>query len=81
MVKNVKLPLDPLRLNTAISPDGNKVRATINGEEFMITQWVPHVMSGLELGEVTIKLELIDADGNEVPGPFNTVERTVTLTE
>ncbi|MEM1003187.1 MAG: hypothetical protein AAGH46_11110, partial [Bacteroidota bacterium] len=75
------LLLDFFVLNTELSESGNKVKATINGEEFMITEWVPQVINGLEMGEVSIKLELIDANGNQVPGPFNTVERTVTLTE
>ena len=73
--------LDFFVLNTELADTGNKVRATINGEEFVISEWVPHVMRGLELGDVTIKLELIDANGNVIPGPFNTVERTVILEE
>lgn len=71
--------LDFFVLNTELSETGNKVKATINGEEFTITQWVPHVVTGLPMGEVTIKLELVDAEGTMIPGPFNTVERTVTL--
>ena len=76
-----KLMLDFYLLNTTISPDGNKVRATINGVEFVFTKWVPYVIEGLSAGEVEIKLELIDKDGAAVPGPFNTVTRTVTLEE
>ena len=73
--------LDFFVLNTELSESGHKVKATINGEEFMITQWVPHVVKGLPIGEATINLQLIDNDGNAVPGPFNSVERTVTLKE
>ena len=73
------LLLDFFVLNTTLAENGNKVKATINGIEFMIAEWAPHVIKGLPLGEVTIKLELIDAEGNNIPGPFNTVERTVTL--
>ena len=75
------LLLDFFVLNTTLSENGNKVRATINGEEFMITEWAPYVINGLEMGEVKIKLELIDADGNTIEGPFNQVTRTVTLSE
>lgn len=75
------LMLDFFVLNTTLSPEGNKVRATINGNEFLITEWAPHVMKGLPKGEVSIKLELIDAQGAPIPGPFNTVHRTVTLKE
>ena len=75
------LMLDFFVLNTTLSEDGNKVRATINGEEFMITEWAPQVINGLPMGEVTVKLELLDAEGNIIPGPFNEVTRTVTLKE
>ena len=73
------LLLDFFVLNTELSDTGNKVIATINGEEFTITKWEPYVVTGLPMGEVTINLKLVDADGNVLPGPFNTVERKVTL--
>lgn len=73
------LMLDFYLVNTTISPHGNRVRATINGTEFELTEWVPYVIEGLPLGDVEIALELVDADGNPVPGPFNQVTRTVTL--
>lgn len=73
--------LDFFVLNTTLSENGNKVKAKINGEEFMITEWVPHVIKGLPMGEVTIQLELIDEAGNLIPGPFNQVTRNVMLKE
>jgi len=75
------LMLDFFVLNTTLSENGNKVRAIINGEEFMITEWAPHIMKGLPMGEVTIQLELVDKEGNLIPGPFNQVKRTVILKE
>lgn len=75
-----KLMIDFFLINTSISGDGNKVKATINGEEeYMITEWAPYFVEGLGKGEITIKLELVDKDGNLIPGPFNSVERKVTL--
>ncbi|KQC28734.1 hypothetical protein [Flagellimonas eckloniae] len=73
------LLLDFFVLNTTLSEDGNKVRATINGEEFTITEWAPHIIKGLPMGKVTIDLELIDSDGNLIEGPFNKVNRSVML--
>lgn len=75
------LLLDFFVINTTLSEGGNKVRATINDEEFMITEWAPYVVRGLPMGEVTIQLELLDAQGNLLPGPFNNVTRSVTLKE
>ncbi len=76
-----KVMLDFYLLNTTLSPTGNKVKATINGNEFIIDEWAPFYIEGLPMGEATIKLELIDANGNSVEGPFNTVERSITLSE
>ena len=76
-----KVMLDFYLLNETISPDGNKVKATINGNEFMIEEWAPYYIEGMPMGENTIKLELIDAEGNLIEGPFNVVERTITLSE
>ncbi|SEL63869.1 hypothetical protein SAMN04487910_2878 [Aquimarina amphilecti] len=72
--------LDFFVLNTTLAKDGHKVRALINGEEFTITEWTPHIIKGLPIGEVTIQLELIDKEGNLIPGPFNNVTRKITLT-
>ena len=76
-----KLMVDFYLLNTTISPDGNKVKATINGTEFMIDEWAPYYAENLPKGEITVKLELLDAEGQLIPGPFNSVERKVTLAE
>ena len=74
-----RLMLDFYLVNVDLSADGYKVRATVNGNEFMLTDWVPYLIEGLTPGSVTIQLELIDAEGNWVEGPFNSVTRTVTL--
>ncbi len=73
--------LDFFVLNTTLSESGHKVRATINGKEFIITEWAPQVIKGLPIGEVMIQLELLDENGALIPGPFNNVTRTVTLKE
>ena len=73
--------LDFYLINTELSADGNKVRATINGEAFIIDKWAPYFMEGLPMGDNTVKLELIDSNGNLIDGPFNSVERTFTLTQ
>lgn len=71
--------LDFFVLNTKLSKEGNKVRAKINDNEFIITEWVPHIIKGLPMGIVTIQLELVDQTGNLIPGPFNKVTRKITL--
>lgn len=76
-----KVLLDFYLINTQISPNGNKVRATIEGTEFLIDEWSPYYIEGLSKGEVSIKLELIDKDGELINTPFNPSERKVILTE
>lgn len=76
-----KVLLDFFLLNNELSEEGNKVRATINGQEFMLDKWQPYFIEGQEMGEMTIKLELLDKDGNLIASPFNPVTRTVTLKE
>ena len=49
-----KLLLDFYLINTTISPNGNKVKATINDAEFIITEWAPYYLEGLPKGEVKI---------------------------
>ena len=74
-----KLLLDFYLVNTEISSNGNKVRVTINEKEFIIEEWTPYYIEGLPLGEVTVKLELLNSNGELIDTPFNPVERKVTL--
>ena len=74
-----KLLLDFYLVNTKISPDGNKVKATIQETEFIIDEWAPYFIEGLPKGEITIKLELVDLNGNLIDSTFNSSERTVIL--
>jgi hypothetical protein len=76
-----KILLDFYLVNTTLAEDGNKVKATINGNEFILPEWSPYMITGLPMGENTIKLELIDKDNKPIPGPYNTVERKITLKE
>lgn len=74
-----KVMLDFYLLNAELGENAHQVKATINGEEFTITDWVPYVMEGLPMGENTVKLEFMDADGNMVDSPYNPVTRNFTL--
>ena len=74
-----KLLLDFYLINTSISPNGNKVRATIQNKEFIIDEWAPYYIEGLPKGEIQIKLELINSEGVLIDSPFNPSLRTVTL--
>lgn len=82
MKQGNRILLDFYLVNSELAEDGNRVKATINGKEFLLPKWVPYFIEGLPLGENTVQLELIDKDGNLVDGPFNNSgERTFTITE
>lgn len=74
-----KVLLDFYLVNVKLSPNGYKVKATINGTEFIITDWQAYAMEGLPLGENTIKLELLDKTGAPVKSAYNSSERKITL--
>lgn len=71
--------LDFYLVNCDLAKDGYKVKAIINGTEFIITKWCGYFMEGLPLGENTIKLSLLDKNDKLVQSPFNETERKFTL--
>ena len=72
--------------NVELSPDGYKAKYTIRkkgatGEvtSIILTEWTPAYVTGLSSGDYTVKLELLDKDGNVVPGAFNSTEREISV--
>ncbi|NBD33685.1 MAG: hypothetical protein GVY17_12160 [Cyanobacteria bacterium] len=75
----------PIRLGEeesgAINPASQRdwrVRATINGESFIMDNWLPVYLEGFQVGQNWIKLELLDGDGNLIENAFNTAARLFT---
>ena len=75
-----KVMLDFYLVNAKLGAE-YKVKAEINGEEHLIDSWQPYYIEGMPMGENTIKLTLLDAEGNAVDTPLNPVSRTFTLQE
>jgi len=73
------LLLDFFVANGSLGAQGNKVKAEINGQEFTLDQWVPYEVLNLPMGENTVKLTLVDNDGNAITGDNVSVERKVNL--
>ena len=72
--------LDFYITNTELSPDGYKVRLTIDGEvNRMLTFWQPYYIYGLTKGKHTIQLELLNSQNKLVPGTFNNVTQTIRV--
>lgn len=76
-----RIMLDFYLHNVTLSPDGYKARYTIDGKYTVeLTEWIPAYVKFLPPGDHTVLLELIDKDGNPVPGAFNKTERTIKVT-
>ncbi len=75
-----KILLDFYLVNDSLK-NGHKVRATINGKIFMISEWKPFYIEGLPMGENSIKLELLDNDNKPANKEllFQTIERKIIL--
>lgn len=75
--------------NVSLSEDGYKARYTVRPADAAadaeplasatLTDWAPAFMTGLESGTYIVRLELLDAEGNVVPGVYNTTEREITI--
>lgn len=74
-----KVMLDFYLVNTEISASGNKVKAEINGETYMIDKWQPYYIEGLKNGVNRVKLTLVDKNGKAIDSPINGVEREFTV--
>lgn len=73
--------LDFYVLGAPIEPTSNKIKATINGTEFILNRWMPYVIQGLPMGKSKIVLEMVDKDGKSIAPEFNKTEREITLSE
>lgn len=73
------LLLDFFVANTTLGADSHQVKAVINGEEFLLDQWVPYEALNVPNGEATIELTLVDQDGNAVTGDHVSIERKINL--
>ena len=77
--KNVLL--DHYVYNGTLAPDGNKVKATINGNSFILDSWKPKFIQNAPMGSMKVKLELLDKDGNTISGDNTSIERDVQLAQ
>ncbi len=74
-----KILFDFYVVNGELQPDGYAVKTTINEDlEFVFDTWQPYIIEGLPMGENTISIQLVNAQGNAVPSS-ETVTRTFTL--
>ncbi len=72
----------PLHLIAQEDPNDDvadwRIRATINGESFLVDTWQPIYLKGFEEGTNWVKLEFLDQQGNLVNNVFNNTVRLIT---
>ncbi len=54
-----------------------RIRATVNGTSFILEDWQPVYLTGLNKGTNWIQLELIDQAGNSIENAFNNTVRVI----
>lgn len=71
----------PLHFLASADPEDDipdwRIRATINGESFLIDRWEPIYLTGFKEGVNWVKLELLGEDGEPIVNAFNTTARLI----
>jgi len=75
------LLLDFYVYNTTLEAGGNKVKVDVNGTSFDIDKWQPYFIQNAPMGEVTVKVQLVDKEGKNIEGINTSVTRKVNLAE
>lgn len=73
-----KVMLDFYVYNATIGTDAN-VKATIDGTDFVLDKWQPYFILNAPMGDLNIKLQLVNNLGKAFEGDNTTVSRTAHL--
>lgn len=70
----------PLHVIAQENPDVTdwRIKATINGESFLLNDWQSVYLKGFQKGENWVQLEFIDEKGNKVENNYNNTVRIIT---
>lgn len=76
-----QIMLDFYLINTSLSSQGNYIELTVNGHIKNVYKWEPYYIRGLKTGTHTVRLRMLDKNGQLIPGPYNDVERSFSVVE
>ncbi|MFC5282588.1 hypothetical protein [Pedobacter alpinus] len=65
--------------NATLAADAYKVKVSVGDTTFTVDKWQPYFIKNAPLGDLKLKIELLDAEGKELTGENTSVERSVTL--
>jgi hypothetical protein len=74
-----KILLDFYVVNATLGANDYSVRATIDGNVFLLKSWKGYLVEGLSMGEHTVAIELLDKTGHLVTGPYSQTTRKIKL--
>lgn len=79
-IDGADINLDFMVNNVTLSPGGYQVAYFVDGRRFLVQDGCGvQTLKGLKPGFHKVKIELQDPQGIVVPGPFNSVERTIVV--
>lgn len=65
--------------NATLATDAYKVKVAVGDTTFTVDKWQPYFIKNAPMGDLNLKISLLDASGNELTGDNTSVERSVTL--
>lgn len=66
-----RILLDFFIINSSIAKEGNKVKVIIDNKvNFVLDTWSPFYIEGLKEGRHSVKIDLIDKEGNKIEGKY-----------
>ena len=65
--------------NAKIGPNDYKVKVNVADTTFTVDHWQPYFIKNAPMGNLKLKIQLLDGAGKEVSGPNTSLERSVTL--
>jgi len=65
--------------NATLAPDAYKVKVDVGDTTFTVDKWQPYFIKNAPMGDLNLKITLLDAEGKELTGDNTSIERSVTL--
>ena len=65
--------------NATLGADAYKVKVNVGDTTFTVDKWQPYFIKNAPMGDLNLKIELLDADGKNLTGDNTSIERSVTL--
>ncbi len=65
--------------NATLAADAYKVKVNVGDTTFTVDKWQPYFIKNAPMGDLNLKITLLDATGKELTGDNTSIERSVAL--